>query len=523
MGNEIDHKVLFDTMPVPRFLVKAVEGSGYAFVDGNEESLSYFDLSKKELVDKSLDDVLDKEVLVYFQQSLEAAESQKKPVSFRIPSSASDHMRFNGFWVNPVLDAKKNIAFLDIMAIPVGLDSNSLQRERDDAISLLTSVFDVSEVGIVVTDRHQRVIRVNDSFVRIYGWSRDELIGREFVDVVAPDEREQVRSDHDEFIRSGIRSSGEMRILREDKTMANALFTTAALELSHGRRFQVTTIMDITLRKQMEITLRRAKEQADSANHAKSQFLANMSHELRTPLNAIIGFSEMMIKETFGPLGDKKYSEYLDDIHLSARHLLEIINEVLDMSKIEAGRVELDEELFNIGQLIDSVSRMMASRAFSSGLKITETVKDNLPPLYADHRLVRQILINLLGNAVKYAREGTAIDIKAFLVKGDALRVVVSDTGIGIPKDRIAEALEPFGQVSKRAETSNPIQGTGLGLPLAKAMMELHGGVLTLESDVGKGTIVTIEFPSTRVGEDKKKSSKDKQSPMGGFKKKAVH
>jgi signal transduction histidine kinase len=270
--------------------------------------------------------------------------------------------------------------------------------------------------------------------------------------------------------------------------------------------------MDITLRKQMEMTLRYAKEQADAANQAKSQFLANMSHELRTPLNAIIGFSEMMMKETFGPLGNARYKEYLGDIHLSARHLLEIINEVLDMSKIEAGRVELDEEYFNVEQLIAAVTRMMASRAFSSGLELKEEVQDNLPPLFADSRLIRQILINLVGNAVKYSNTNGVITVKAHVLENGNMQLVVADTGMGIPKDRIQEALEPFGQVSSSAE-SRQSQGTGLGLPLAKAMVELHGGALTLDSDTGKGTRVYIEIPASRVG-----VRKPAESPVAGAK-----
>jgi signal transduction histidine kinase len=287
-----------------------------------------------------------------------------------------------------------------------------------------------------------------------------------------------------------------MKLIRKDGNIANALFTTAALELSHGRRFHVTTIMDITLRKQMEITLRMAKEQADTANQAKSTFLANMSHELRTPLNAIIGFSEMMMKETFGPLANARYKEYLGDIHLSARHLLEIINEVLDMSKIEAGRVELDEEKFSVSQLIAAVTRMMASRAFSAGLKLEEKIQDNLPPLMADPRLIRQILINLVGNAVKYSNNGGVVTVSAFLTEAGAMRLTVEDNGIGIPKDRIKDAMEPFGQVSKPSDNRG---GTGLGLPLAKAMAELHGGTLELESEFGKGTKVIVTLPAERV------------------------
>ncbi len=245
--------------------------------------------------------------------------------------------------------------------------------------------------------------------------------------------------------------------------------------------------------------MKKAREYAESANRAKTAFLANMSHELRTPLNAIIGFSEMMMKETFGKLGNDRYKEYLGDIHLSARHLLEIINEVLDMSKIEAGRVELDEEKFNVSHLIAAVTRMMASRAFSAGLKLDEKVEDGLPALQADPRLIRQILINLVGNAVKYSDTGGTVTVTAKLTPRGAMQLIVDDTGIGIPRDRIKDALEPFGQVSKPSDNRG---GTGLGLPLAKAMAELHGGTLELQSEFGKGTRVIIELPPERVVRD---------------------
>jgi two-component system cell cycle sensor histidine kinase PleC len=168
------------------------------------------------------------------------------------------------------------------------------------------------------------------------------------------------------------------------------------------------------------------------------------------------------------------------------------------MSKIEAGRLQLDEDVFDVAHTIQSVGRMMDSRAFSSGLKITLDIPDDLPPLFADPRLFRQILINLVGNAVKYSNPGGEINMRASIKTNGDMAVAVSDQGIGIPADKISEALEPFGQVSNAVETRN-IQGTGLGLPLAKAMTELHGGVLVLESEVNKGTIVTVEFPTERV------------------------
>lgn len=512
-AQDIDYKSLFKDSRLPGFVVEMGGDGVCLLLDVNHGADIYFHVtgvSENSLrPGERLDAVLPR-ILI---ESLESVVRSKRPAVFKEATVLPGGLKLGGLLLDP-LDG----GVVYVSALPADLETDSLQRERDDAISLLTSIFDVSEVGIVVTDHNQRIVRVNDSFVRIYGWSRDDLIGNTFISLIAPDERAQASRNHDEFIRSGIRSSGEMKLVRKDGNIANALFTTAALELSHGRRFQITTIMDITLRKQMEQSLRLAKEQADTASQAKSMFLANMSHELRTPLNAIIGFSEMMMKETFGELGNPKYKEYLADIHLSARHLLEIINEVLDMSKIEAGRVELDEEYLDVRDLIASVARMMASRAFSSGLKIEELPEQGLPPLYADPRLVRQVMINLVGNSVKYSRTNGTISIMAHRTESGALRLIVKDTGIGIPKSRIKEALEPFGQVSLPHD-SHSIQGTGLGLPLAKAMVELHGGTLELESDVGVGTTVTVEFPSSRM-EGKPGAG---GSPMARFRRNAPH
>ncbi len=488
----------FKRMTIPRFVVEKGDENEYVVADINDVALKYFDMSADQIVGRKISSFMDQGNAQHFNQSFEVCASKKKSVTIQALPGVPGKVRVYGFYISPILNDDGEIDYLDVIGQLDVADQSILQRERDDAISLLTSIFEVSEIGIVVTDHNGRIVRVNDSFVRNYGWSRDELINADVIGLVTPDERDLARQNHNEFIRTGIRSSGELKIIRKDGSIANALFTTATLELSQRRRFQVTTVMDITLRKQMEESLRLAKDQADSANRAKSTFLANMSHELRTPLNAIIGFSEMMIKETFGALGHEKYKEYLEDVHISANHLLDIINEVLDMSKIEAGRIELDESEVDLDGLIKSVVRMMASRAFGNNVELKTETEQSLPNVFADQRLFRQVLINLVANAVKFSDAGGTVLIHSSILEDGRLQIVISDQGMGIPKEKIKRAMEPFGQVADHPESSNH-QGTGLGLPLAKAMVELHDGVLHLESEVGKGTKVFVTMPAYRM------------------------
>lgn len=496
--NNLKYQSLFREMSIPRFVVEEKDRNQFVVMDANDLALRYFDLSAEQVIGHKIGDFMDHDNVQHFQQSFEVCTSKKKSVTIQSLPGVPSRVRIYGFFISPIMDEDGNVLYIDIIGQLDVADQSILQRERDDAISLLTSIFEVSEVGIIVTDHNGRIVRVNDSFIRTYGWSRDELINADVIGLVTPDERDMAKHNHNEFIRTGVRSSGELKIIRKDGSVANALFTTATLELSQKRRFQVTTVMDITLRKQMEETLRHAKDQADSANRAKSTFLANMSHELRTPLNAIIGFSEMMIKETFGALGHDKYKEYLDDVHNSAQHLLEIINEVLDMSKIEAGRVELDESEVDLRASIESVIRMMASRAFGVNVTLHYDLPETLPNLFADPRLIRQIFINLITNAVKFSESGDKVHVSAYTLDDGRMQVNIEDEGVGIPKERIKQALEPFGQIIDQAENSGH-EGTGLGLPLAKAMVELHDGVLNLESEIGRGTKVFITFPAYRI------------------------
>jgi PAS domain S-box-containing protein len=494
-----DFRTLFLNAPVARMVI-AVEPDGrFVYAEVNAAAAGYFDIPREKMLGHTPAELFEPAVAEQIEQSFASCVKTRRQVTFNALPRFPGGVRVQAFILNPIFDAGGDtLRYIDIMARPDVVDSVQLQRERDDAIMLLTSLFDASGLGIVVTDHHGRIVRVNDSFLAEYEWTREMLLGEEFSILIPPEDQPVSRKLHKAFIERGRHGTRELQILKKDGTVSDVHITTALLELSQRRRFMVSTIRDVTERKNMMRNLRRAKEDADGANKAKSAFLANMSHELRTPLNAIIGFSELMKNQTFGPINNPKYEEYLSDIHFSARHLLDIINDVLDMSKIEAGKVNLVESEVDVGDVMESVARIMSDRAEAASVKLDVDTGRHMPAIRADQRLLRQILINLVANAVKFSPAGKAVTVKAKMVKpGNHLRISVMDEGCGIPPEKIRHVLEPFGQVNDPKYYAG--QGTGLGLPLAKAMVELHEGKLTLESEEGKGTRVYLDFPAGRT------------------------
>jgi len=248
-------------------------------------------------------------------------------------------------------------------------------------------------------------------------------------------------------------------------------------------------ILDATRNKEASLALA-------AANRAKSEFLATMSHELRTPLNAIIGFSEIILTEAMGPIANTHYREYLTDIHESGKHLLSLIKDILDLSKIEAGHLDLDEEVINVCTSIEACLRLVKPRADKNGLAISFHCEITKPELRGDERKFRQIVTNLLSNAVKFTPDGGTVAVSVQEKPGMDLEIAITDTGIGIPTDSLSRICKPFVQVD--GGNARKFEGTGLGLALAKALTEAHGGKLAIESQVGVGTRVSFSFPAAR-------------------------
>ncbi len=353
---------------------------------------------------------------------------------------------------------------------------DELERAKTQFQSLIT---DNADALLIVS--HAKIVRyANPAAERLLGCSLRELVGNPFTFIV--DTQSVVEVNH----ATGDGGSVILAIRYMDT-------------LWEGERAYIATLRDITDRKNAERALSVAKQRAEGANKLKSQFLASMSHELRTPLNSILGFSELIGMEMHGALGHASYKGYVANIANAGNHLLELINDLLDLSKIEAGELELYEEPLDVSELIASVVEVLKPKLASGGLSLSVTAEALSVKLMADERKIKQILFNLLSNAIKFTPSGGRVEIGS-RIAGGALVVFVTDSGIGIPEDQIPRALSAFGQVDN-GHTRRPQEGTGLGLTLSKRIAELHGGRLEIESVVGKGTTVSVSFPAERLVE----------------------
>jgi PAS domain S-box-containing protein len=372
------------------------------------------------------------------------------------------------------------------------------EQELAEKSALLRATLDHMEQGLLVLDSELRIKIWNDRWLDLIGVPRELVaVGNSFYPIVrfcaargdyGPGDVEMLVARRVEQLRSP-----GARVTHIHSTSDRLVEVRRGAMPDGGALF---TFADITEEKRVEADLRRAKDEAELASRSKTEFLANMSHELRTPLNAIIGFSDILMGQIFGPLGDSRYTDYARDIRDSGLHLLNLINDVLDVSKVEFGKVELIEETVDIVAIVESCARLMRDRAEAAGIRLVQELSPGLPQLQGDSRRLKQILLNLLSNAVKFTPSGGRVAIRASHGK-DGFRLTIEDTGIGIAKQDLEKAMRPFGQIDSRL--ARKYQGTGLGLPLARSMAELHGGKLELESTPGEGTTATIWLPPGRI------------------------
>jgi len=414
-------------------------------------------------------------------------------VEIALPAAAPRWVRFVA---RPSLLGNGDIAWDGVI-----LDVDDDVRTRLSHALFATAVEHAAD-GIEITDPQFRLQYVNPAFERITGHARQDVIGKTPGSLV--------RSGHfdaayyeaiERTIKAGKIWRGELIARRKDGDLRYQEATISPVVDASGEILHFIAVKrDISEQKQREVAVIEAKDAAEQANRAKTTFLANMSHELRTPLNAIIGFAELIAMQVGGPIGSERYIGYARDIGASGEHLLKIINDVLDLTRIEAGGMELHDEPIRCADLIESSLRFIRDQAGRAGLAIIIDCPADLPSLRGDQRKLRQVLINLLSNAVKFTTRGGRVRIEARHEVDGGLLLQVGDTGIGMATPDIAQALTPFKQIDN--SLARKYEGAGLGLPLAKSLVELHGGTLNVVSEPGQGTVVTCRFPAARTVAD---------------------
>jgi PAS domain S-box-containing protein len=362
----------------------------------------------------------------------------------------------------------------------------------------LEAVLDTATDGVAVVDGAGRILSLNRAAEALFGYDSREVVGEAVTVLLAPESHMAALQYLDR-----LRSPGAARLLNDGREVMGRVRQGGTIPLfmamgpvSDGPEARVCAVLrDVTAFKKAEGELIAAKRVAEEANAQKSNLLAKISHEIRTPLNAIIGFAEVMLEERFGPVGNERYKDYLKDVHLSGTHVISLVNDLLDLAKIEAGRMDLAVRGLSLNELISASVALLQPQAARERIVLRTSFGPNLPSVMADERSVRQIALNLLSNAIKFTDPGGQVIVSTAATDRGEVAFRVRDTGIGMSEAEIAAALEPFRQLA----TARRRGGTGLGLPLTKALVEANRGALVIRSAPNEGTLVEVLLPTVRV------------------------
>ncbi|WP_249694164.1 PAS domain-containing sensor histidine kinase [Stappia sp. WLB 29] len=378
-------------------------------------------------------------------------------------------------------------------------EAQSALALAEEHLAEMDAVLETATDGVLILDEGGRIVKVNRSAEALFDGAREEMVGAPLTDFLAPESHRDANDYLDGLARNGVAS-----VLNDGREVIGQLRSGGLIPLfmtigrvghgSEGPRF-CTVLRDITQWKTAEEELTDAKRQAENASSQKSDFLAKISHEIRTPLNAIIGFSEVMMEERFGPVGNDRYKGYLRDIHNSGSHIMSLINDLLDLSKIEAGKLDLTFEAVSANDIIRECVALMQPQANRERVIIRASLPTSVPKIVADGRSVRQIVLNLLSNAIKFNQPGGQVIVSTALEDTGEVILRVRDTGMGMSHQDLAAAMEPFRQL----HTARHGGGTGLGLPLTKALVEANRASFRIDSEVNHGTLVEVTFPPQRV------------------------
>lgn len=371
-------------------------------------------------------------------------------------------------------------------------------RHRDADLRELHAILDTATDGVVVLDAEGRVLALNKSAEALFGYDQNEVAGEKFTTLLAK-ESHAAAEDYLEGLRTnGVASlvnQGREVIGRARQGGSIPVFMTMGRVSAAGPQKFCVVLRDITAWKKAEKELKDARRDAERASALKSEFLAKVSHEIRTPLNAIIGFAEVIMDERFGPVGNERYKDYLKDIHASGAHVMSLVNDLLDLSKIEAGKLDLEFGAVDVNRVIGECVSLMQPQATRDKVVIRQSLAQRLPNIVADERSLRQIVLNLLSNAVKFNEAGGQVIVSTALTDAGHAVIRIKDTGFGMTDAEVQTALEPFRQL----HTARARGGTGLGLPLTKSLVEANRASFTIKSRKKEGTLVEVAFPPTRV------------------------